>query len=161
MDPSILDYVKKVTEDLLSYFGLNTSVEVHADEDDDVVSVSVPTSMMNGYLIGNRGDTLHAFQSLISSMVRAKDMNVRINLDIANYKHSRQEKLANKAREWMEQVKASGEAMPLRPMNAADRRVIHKLADDYQLTTESVGEGRERHIVINSVSTDATRTKDD
>lgn len=38
--------------------------------------------------------------------------------------------------------------MDLKPMNAADRRVIHKLADEYGLTTESVGEGRDRHVVL-------------
>jgi predicted RNA-binding protein Jag len=38
--------------------------------------------------------------------------------------------------------------MELSPMNAADRRVIHKLADDNGLTTESVGEGRDRHVVL-------------
>jgi predicted RNA-binding protein Jag len=36
----------------------------------------------------------------------------------------------------------------LPPMNAADRRVVHKAATDYGLETESVGEGRERHIVL-------------
>ena len=33
-------------------------------------------------------------------------------------------------------------------MNAADRRVIHKTAEEYGLTTESVGDGHDRHIVI-------------
>jgi predicted RNA-binding protein Jag len=33
-------------------------------------------------------------------------------------------------------------------MNAADRRVVHKAATDYGLETESVGEGRDRHIVL-------------
>jgi predicted RNA-binding protein Jag len=36
----------------------------------------------------------------------------------------------------------------LPPMNAADRRVVHKAATDYGLETESVGEGRDRHIVL-------------
>jgi predicted RNA-binding protein Jag len=36
----------------------------------------------------------------------------------------------------------------LPPMNAADRRVVHKAAVDFGLQTESVGEGRDRHIVL-------------
>jgi spoIIIJ-associated protein len=40
--------------------------------------------------------------------------------------------------------------MELKPMNAADRRVIHKLAAESGLTSESVGEGRDRHIVLKS-----------
>jgi predicted RNA-binding protein Jag len=38
--------------------------------------------------------------------------------------------------------------MDLEPMNAADRRVIHKLAGEYGVTSESAGEGRDRHIVL-------------
>jgi len=38
--------------------------------------------------------------------------------------------------------------MDLNPMNAADRRIIHKLAAEYGLTSESEGEGRDRHIVL-------------
>jgi predicted RNA-binding protein Jag len=38
--------------------------------------------------------------------------------------------------------------MDLEPMNAADRRVIHQLAAEYGLTSESVGEDRDRHIVL-------------
>jgi predicted RNA-binding protein Jag len=33
-------------------------------------------------------------------------------------------------------------------MNAADRRVVHKLATDSGLETESVGEGRDRRVVL-------------
>jgi predicted RNA-binding protein Jag len=49
--------------------------------------------------------------------------------------------------------------MELQPMNAADRRVIHKLADDNGLTTESVGEGRDRHVVLKP-ATDSASTED-
>jgi predicted RNA-binding protein Jag len=38
--------------------------------------------------------------------------------------------------------------MDLQPMNAADRRVVHKLASEYNLTSESIGEGRDRHIIL-------------
>jgi spoIIIJ-associated protein len=56
--------------------------------------------------------------------------------------------LSEKAEAWMKQVQETGEPMDLKPMNAADRRVIHKLAAEYGLTSESVGEGRDRHIVL-------------
>ncbi len=36
----------------------------------------------------------------------------------------------------------------MKPMNAADRRVIHKLASEHGMETESVGQGRDRHIVL-------------
>jgi predicted RNA-binding protein Jag len=33
-------------------------------------------------------------------------------------------------------------------MNAADRRVVHKVAAEAGLASESVGEGRDRHIIL-------------
>ncbi len=72
----------------------------------------------------------------------------RVNVDIAEYKAQRAERLREKAEKWVQQVKETGEEMSLRPMNASDRRVIHKLAGEHGLTTESEGTGRERHIVL-------------
>jgi hypothetical protein len=48
----------------------------------------------------------------------------------------------------MKKVQESGEQMELQPMNPADRRTVHKLAGEYGVETESVGEGRDRHIVL-------------
>jgi predicted RNA-binding protein Jag len=42
--------------------------------------------------------------------------------------------------------------MDLEPMNAADRRVVHQLAAEYGLTSDSVDEGRDRHIVLKKAS---------
>jgi len=72
----------------------------------------------------------------------------RVNVDIADYKKQRAGRLAEHAQQWLDQVKKDGKPLDLPPMNAADRRVIHKLAGEHGLTTESVGEGRERHIVL-------------
>ena len=33
-------------------------------------------------------------------------------------------------------------------MNAADRRTVHKLAGEHGIETESIGEGRDRHIIL-------------
>jgi spoIIIJ-associated protein len=49
---------------------------------------------------------------------------------------------------WVEKVKTSGEQFELRPMNPADRRIVHKVAGEHGLETESVGFGRDRHIII-------------
>jgi spoIIIJ-associated protein len=46
-------------------------------------------------------------------------------------------------------VRKTGEDMELEPMNAADRRIIHiALKEDAFVMTESVGEGRDRRLVI-------------
>jgi spoIIIJ-associated protein len=153
MEESIL-YAKKYLEDMLSFFGLNT--EVDATHDDEVIQLNVPSTAMNGFLIGNHGDTMRSLQFLTSSALKNQNHEYwRVNVDIAGYKEQRAKRLEEQAQAWIDKVKASTEPMDLKPMNAADRRVIHKLADEYGLTTESVGEGRDRHVVLKP-STDPT-----
>jgi len=142
-----IQFAKKYLEDLLSFFGLNT--DVYATIDDEVIELSVPSTHLNGFLIGQRGDTMRALQFMVSSALKNNEYETnRVNVDVADYKKQRADRLAQTAEAWVKQVKDSGEPMDLQPMNAADRRVIHKLAAEYELSSESVGEGRDRHIVL-------------
>ena len=140
-------YAKKFLEDLLSFLGLNT--EVHATHEDEVIQLNIPSTQMNGFLIGQHGDSMRAMQFLVSNALKNQGYTyTRVNVDVAGYKQQRASRLEHTAEAWVKQVKDSGQPMELQPMNAADRRVIHKLADDMGLTTESVGEGHDRHVVL-------------
>lgn len=147
IEESIL-FAKKYLEDLLSFFGLNTDVRA-SNSEDEVIELNVPSTHLNGFLIGQRGENMHAMQFLTSSALKSAGhaMN-RVNVDVAEYKAQRAGRLSQTAEEWVEEVKKSGKPMDLQPMNAADRRVVHKLANEHGMVTESVGEGRDRHIVL-------------
>jgi len=146
MDSSI-QFAKKYLEDLLSFFGLNT--EVYATSEDDVIELEVPSTHLNGFLIGQRGDNMRAIQFLISSALKNNNYEyVRVNVDVADYKKQRAARLSKEAEEWIKQVKESGKSMELKPMNAVDRRTVHKLAQEMGLESESIGEGRERRIIL-------------
>jgi spoIIIJ-associated protein len=148
-----IQYAKKYLEDMLSFFGLNT--DVYATHDGDVIQLNVPSTAMNGFLIGSHGDNMRSLQYLTSTALKNNDFEIwRVNVDIAGYKQQRAERLADKAKAWVNKVKETGQPMDLEPMNAADRRVIHKLADEFGLTTESVGEGRDRHVVLKPAAED-------
>lgn len=141
-------YAKKYLEDLLSFFGLNTDVYA-TTEDNEVIELNVPSTHLNGFLIGQRGDTMRALQYTISNALKSQGFaHTRVNVDVADYKRHRAERLASQAEEWFKEVKDSGKAKDLAPMNAADRRVVHKAASDYGINSDSVGEGRDRHIVL-------------
>ncbi len=146
MEESIL-YAKKYLEDLLSFFGLNT--DVYATSEDDVIELEVPSTHLNGFLIGQRGENMRSMQFLVSNALKNQGHQyTRVNIDVAEYKKQRAQRLAKTAEEWMKKVKETGEPMELQPMNAADRRTIHKLAQDWGVTSESTGEGRDRRIVL-------------
>ena len=151
MEEAIL-YAKKYLEDVLSFFGLNTDVYA-TTEDNEVIELDIPSTHLNGFLIGQRGDTLRALQYTISNALKNQNYaQTRVNVDVAGYKKNRADRIAKQAEDWFKEVKDKGEPKDLAPMNAADRRVIHKAAEDWGLTTESVGEGRDRHIVIKPVA---------
>lgn len=147
MEESI-QYAKKYLEDLLSFFGLNVDVYATCD-DGEVIELHVPSTHLNGFLIGNRGENMRSMQYLINMAMKSKDLELnRVNVDIADYKRNRASRLEERAEQWLKEVKESGVEKHLPPMNAADRRTIHKLAGDNGLATESQGEGAERHIVL-------------
>ena len=87
MEESIL-YAKKYLEDLLSFFGLNTDVRA-SNSDDEVIELNIPSTHLNGFLIGQHGETMHAMQFLVSSALRSNGYEIsRINVDVADIRPS-------------------------------------------------------------------------
>jgi spoIIIJ-associated protein len=147
MEESI-QYAKKYLEDILSFFGLNTDVYA-TTEDNEVIELQVPSTHLNGFLIGQHGDTVRALQFMVSNALKNNGYEVtRVNVDVAEYKKQRADRLALQAEEWVKKVQESGEPMHLKPMNAADRRTVHKVAAEAGIETESEGEARDRHVVL-------------
>lgn len=142
-----LEFVKKYTEDLLAFFEVNVEVDVQIV--DDIVEVSVPSSEVNSLLIGRGAETLRSIQYLISTTLRNNSGAVeRVNLDIADYKKQRADQLAEKARGWIARVRETGDSY-VAHLNAADRRVVHQVATEYEdIRTFSEGEGRDRQLII-------------
>ena len=142
-----IEYAKKYLEDILSFFGVN--VDVATSVEDDVIELSVPSTESNSILIGRNAETLRSLQYAVSTTLRNQDAAlVRVNIDIADYKKQRADKVAEKARGWMEAVRKSGDSH-VANLNAADRRVVHQVAKEFEdIETFSEGEGRERRIII-------------
>ncbi len=149
-----IQYAKKYLEDILSFFGLNTDVYA-TTEDQEVVELNIPSTHLNGFLIGQHGDTMRALQYTTSNALKNSGYAfTRVNVDVADYKKSRADRLVKQAADWIGRVRSESKPMHLKPMNAADRRTIHKLASDEGLQTESEGEGLDRHIVLKPAATE-------
>lgn len=143
-----IQYAKKYLEDILSFFGLNTDIYA-TTEDNEVIELHVPSTHLNGFLIGQHGDTMRALQFLVASALKNnKHEYTRVNIDVADYKKARADRLAEKTEEWIKKVQETGEPLHVPPMNAADRRIVHKVANEAGLVTESEGEGYDRHVVL-------------
>ena len=142
-----IDFAKKYLEDVISFFGTNAAVTAVCE--DDVIELSVASSDLNSVLIGRNAETLRSLQYIISTTLRNKDAAItRVNVDIADYKKQRAEKVALQARQWIEEVRKTGDSHIAR-LNPADRRIVHRVADEYEdIQTFSEGEGQSRSVII-------------
>lgn len=142
-----VEFAQKFLQDIVSFFGEN--VEVTASVEDDIINLHIESSELNSILIGRNAETLRSLQYIVSTSLRNQDAELtRVNVDVADYKKQREEKVAEKARGWIEEVRATGDSHVAR-LNAADRRIVHQVAAEYEdIETFSEGEGRERHIII-------------
>ena len=145
------EFAQKYLADLLSFFGIN--VDVAASTEDDVIELAVPSTDLNSLLIGRNAETLRSLQYLVSTVLRNQDAAVwRVNIDIADYKKLRAERIAKEARVWIEEVRRTGDSH-IAHLNPADRRIVHQVATEYDdIRTFSEGEGTERTITIAQAS---------
>ena len=103
-----------------------------------------------GFLIGYRGETLYAFQSILSSIASKNVENrVRVILDIEGYKAKREKSLEDLAEKLEKTVIKTKRSITLEPMQAYERKIIHtKLQDSDMVETRSIGEEPRRKVVI-------------
>lgn len=146
-------FATKYLEDLLSFFGINVAVD--STVDDEVIQLSIPSTSMNSLLIGKNANNLRALQHIVSMALTGRNGELtRVNVDVADYKRQRAERIAEQAEDWIREVRVTGASKRLN-LNAADRRVVHRVAADYSdVSTHSEGEGRERQLVIEKVALD-------
>jgi spoIIIJ-associated protein len=140
-------FAQKFLQDIISFFGENVDVEVSVE--DEIISLHVVSSELNSILIGRNAETMRSLQYVVSTALRNQNAALtRVSVDVADYRKQHEEKLAEKAREWIEEVQKTGDSHIAR-INAADRRIVHQIASEYDdIETFSEGEGRDRHIII-------------
>jgi spoIIIJ-associated protein len=128
---------------------ITTDAEISVEEDSDRVFFNVAGGNA-GILIGKRGQTLDAIQSIVEKVVNKHNQNrIRVMVDVQGYLKSRQENLEILAVRLAEKAKRIGKPISLGHMNAYDRRIAHiALKDDPDVKTSSRGEGPLRKLVI-------------
>ena len=104
-------------------------------------------------LVEDEGQVLLALQHLLPRVMYGRlGRIVPCHLDSGGYQRRKEERLAGLARRVAEEVVSQGGTRTLRPMNPADRRIVHiSLADDPDVETESQGNGYFKRVNIRSV----------
>ncbi len=102
------------------------------------------------HLIGYRGETLNALQTIISSYVSSTlHSRVKVVIDINNYKEKRRVVLEDLAVKMANKAIKTKRNVTLEPMQPYERKIIHsKLQNNSKVRTHSIGENQNRRIVI-------------
>jgi len=137
-----------VLQHILRYMNIHATVQVR--------STSPLTLNINGInenlglLIGRRGETLAALQLLVNLIVSHRTKHrMRIIVDAENYRERREENLRSLALRVAQQVRNYRRSIALEAMPPHERRIVHiALSDSKDISTESIGEGEERRVVI-------------
>lgn len=152
-----VDFAAQTVDDLLRILDIEAEISIRepitpGDGRGSVLAVIDIKGDDLGLLIGRRGDTLIALQYLVNLILARKyPSRGGVTIDVEHYKHRNEERITNLARRMADRVRESGNSITLEPMSAAERRLVHMLfADDPDLSTNSIGEGENRKVVISA-----------
>lgn len=91
----------------------------------------------------------------VIQMVAKKNQAKTLFLDINNYRRDRENIITELARAAAKRVAATKEQVSLPAMNSYERRLVHvELAIHPDVTTESVGAGKDRYVIIKPIDTE-------
>ena len=143
-----VDVTVDVLQHILQYMNIRALVQVRST---DPLTLNIQGINENlGLLIGRRGETLSALQLLVSLIVGHRTKHrMRIIIDAENYRERREENLRSLALRVAQQVRNYRRSIALEAMPPHERRIVHiALADSKDISTESIGEGDARRVVI-------------
>src|SRR3954453_5214225 len=137
----------KVLRELLDYMGIDAEVSAFDDGERIILDAHGAES---GLVIGKKGATLDALQYLVNRIVSKRpNEGPLVVVDAEGYRGRREDALVDLAQRLADKVVKSGRPVPVEPMSAHDRRIVHMaLAEHEGVTTESEGEGLFRRVVI-------------
>ena len=141
--------VRAFLEQTLGAMGLPLDIVI-ADTAD---SVRVDLSGTGGEtLLQRRGETLDALQHLVNTAYRRElDGERSFVVDCLGYRRGKDAELQQMARFSMEKAKSTGVAQEIGPLNPYARRLVHiTVAEDPQLTSESIGDAFLKTVIISS-----------
>jgi len=145
--------LKKLTSELLSLMGTKADATVSYDKANGCYLVDIDGGDETGLLIGKKGETLLSLQTILGILLKQKTGEwERVTVNVGDYLEKEEEYLKNLAQSAAARAKETGEPQSLYNLKPNQRRIIHlSLSEDKGITTESLGEGEERYLVVKAV----------
>lgn len=138
--------VKAFMEELKEiYSNINFKYDLKVNGRKIYVSID---NRINSKWIGARGRILEELQALLNVIATGRRGNIKVYLNVGDYKEGRERRLKKIAKEALETVRTTGKEFALEPMNSYERKIIHDFLQGESVDTTSDGIGQGRHIVV-------------
>jgi spoIIIJ-associated protein len=137
------DYIEELL-DICDFDG-DIDIEVRAGRS----YISVDSTGEGNLRVLSKPDTVNALQELTRIAVQTKTGEFsRLILDIGGSRAIREAELGALVDRAVEKLEEGGTAAALPPMSSYERKLVHDIVAARGFTSESEGEGRDRHTVI-------------
>lgn len=146
--------IKNKSEEFLStiidQFGIDYTLFTEFEDNELNVEVKSKNPKELGIVIGKHGSTLDSLQYLLSQVVNKHNEDfIRVTIDANEYRDKRKRNLERMAKRGVERLYKFKKPVKLEPMNAADRRIVHMVLQNYDdIATHSEGRDPFRRVVI-------------
>ena len=137
------DYI----EELLDITDLDGDIEI--DARGGRAYLSVTSNDDSSLRLLSRPDTVNALQELTRIAVQTKTGSFsRLILDVGGSREARASELAVLVDKAVARIDAGAQSAALPAMSSYERKIVHDIVSDRGFSSESEGEGRDRHTVI-------------
>lgn len=146
----VIEFAENYIRDVIQGLGLEVSIKTIYR--DDIIKILVETNH-NSLLIGHNGENLQSLNELTKLAVSAKyKKKFRILLDIGDYKDKKYNKVVFFAKKIAHEVQKTHVDVKLEAMTPDERKKVHNALSTFaNIKTESVGDGKDRAIVVKYV----------
>lgn len=129
------------------------NVSVIGNLEDNIIKLEAKVDEKDtGIAIGKGGQTLDAIELIVRKAVDSRRNNVRLNIDINNYKKRRDEKIIDLAADTARKVAKSKKSWNLRYMNSYERRLAHEEVSKHKnVSSHSEGVEPRRYVVVDYI----------
>jgi len=145
-----LKFIKDTADQLLSLMGTSAKADVSSDEENEAFVINIETVEEAGLLIGKKGETINALQTILGMIYRQKNGEwKRMMVNIADWRIKQEERLKDMAIQAAARAKETGQPQHLYNLTPSQRRMIHMaLSEEDGVETESSGDGAERYLIV-------------
>ena len=143
--------IKKAIKEFMIQLGKNMGIDINSEIriEDHNINILLVTSN-NNIMIGKEGKTLNSIQIVLKqSLQELNRFNLKINLDVGDYKAKKIKNLEREVKNICKEVLKTKVEVKLDPMNSYERRKVHSIVGEFEnLQSISYGEEPNRYTVI-------------